>query len=128
MQWTHYIDVLIENQTLERKLLQTNKKVNFAFSHTKTGSCQNGGLVSAETFEFLIVTSFKILHLPESVCFCAVWKTVIILSILHELGCGKLVLRSSRVLPTSSHSFSSGNDYLFTRANTIGSEDFIGNL
>lgn len=42
------------------------------------GSCQNGGIISAETFEFFIVALFKTLLPLENVCYCAVWKMVII--------------------------------------------------
>lgn len=40
-------------------------------------NCQSSGLVFTETYEFLIAALFTAL-LPLCVCYCAVWKIVII--------------------------------------------------
>lgn len=91
-------------------------------------NCQSDGMISAETLEFLIVALFKTLLLLESVCYCAVWKIVIMPFHPPLAGLWEVVLRRSGVLSTSRHANSSSDDYLFTTANTIGSNDFIGNL
>lgn len=43
------------------------------------GDCQNGGLLSAKTLEFVIVALLKSLLPLESICYCALWKIMIIL-------------------------------------------------
>lgn len=42
------------------------------------GDCQDGGLLSAKTLDFVIVALLKSLLPLESVCYYALWKIVII--------------------------------------------------
>jgi hypothetical protein len=98
------------------------------FCKTKMSNCQNGGLVSAKTLEFLIAALFKTLFSFRKCCFCAVRKIVIIPFHPSWAGLWKASAERKQVLSTSRHANSSSSDYLFTIANTIGSNDFIGNL
>ena len=101
-------------------------KISAIFCQTKTGNYHDA--YSAISAEMFIVALFKTLLPLESVCCCAVWKMVINPFLLFGLGCGKFVLRRSGVLSTSCHADSPSDDYLFTTANTIGGNDFIGSL
>ena len=100
-------------------------KISAIFCQTKTSNYHDDSAISAE---MLIVALFKTLLPLGSVCCCAVWKMVINPFLLFGLGCRKFVLWRSGVLSTFCHADSPSDDYLFTTANTIGGNDFIGSL
>lgn len=92
------------------------------------GKCPGAELVSAGALGFLLAAPLPTLLALGSVCRCAVREIATIASHPALPGLSASSAERRPVLSTARQANSSGEDYLFTTANTIGSNDFIGNL
>lgn len=100
----------------------------FVSSKIQLGKCQSAEFVSTETLVFLPTASWQTLLALESVCCCAVRKITAISFHPSQAGLSEASAERRLDLSTSHQANSSCEDYLFTTANTIGSNDFTGNL